>query len=92
MEAIDFRQKIKDADFIITGEGKSDIQTLSGKARIRIANTAKERGIPVILLSGFIEESSIPQLSAYFYRLGSVADNNVTLEESMHKAAYYLRV
>lgn len=92
MEAIDFQQKIKDADFIITGEGKSDNQTLSGKAPIGIANAAKERGIPVILLSGFIVESSIPQLSSYFYKLGSVADNNVSQEESMHKAAYYLRV
>lgn len=32
LETLDFAEKIKDADLIITGEGKSDRQTLMGKA------------------------------------------------------------
>ena len=31
LETLDFAEKIKDADLIITGEGKSDRQTLMGK-------------------------------------------------------------
>lgn len=92
MEAIDFHRHIEDADFIFTGEGKSDIQTLSGKAPIGIANAAKEQGIPVILISGYIEQESIPQLYPYFYKLASVADSTISQEESIDNAAYYLRL
>ena len=92
MEAIDFKSQIEDADFIITGEGKSDIQTLSGKAPIGIANVAREMGVPVILLSGFIEEESKQQLSTYFYKLASVVGGTISKEESMEKADYYLRI
>lgn len=92
MEAIDFKAQIMDADFIITGEGKSDIQTLSGKAPIGIANVGKEIGVPVILLSGFIEEESRPQLSSYFYKLASVVGDTVSKEESIEQADYYLRI
>ncbi|MFF2753572.1 glycerate kinase [Psychrobacillus sp. NPDC058041] len=92
MEAIDFHRQIIDADFIFTGEGKSDFQTLSGKAPIGIANAAKDQGIPVILISGFIEQESIPQLSPYFYKLVSVADSTISQEESIDNAAYYLRL
>lgn len=91
MEAIDFSNQIVDADLIITGEGKSDSQTLSGKAPIGIANTAKKHGIPVILLSGMVEETSISKLSNHFYKITSVVDGTVSKEESIQKAAYYLK-
>lgn len=92
MDAINFHQHIKKADYIITGEGKSDFQTISGKAPFGIANAAKEQGIPVILLSGFIEPESIPSLSSYFNELASVVDGAITQEESMKNAAYHLRI
>lgn len=92
MEAINFHKQIEKADYIITGEGKSDLQTLSGKAPIGVANAAKEQGIPVILISGFIEPKSIPSLSPYFHELVSVADGMITQEESMKNAAYHLRI
>ncbi|MFJ7970354.1 glycerate kinase [Psychrobacillus sp. NPDC096389] len=91
MEAIDFKAQIEGADFIITGEGKSDVQTLSGKAPIGVANVAREMSVPVILLSGFIEEESKQQLSSYFYKLESVVGGKISKEASMEKADYYLR-
>lgn len=91
MEAIDFKAQIEGADFIITGEGKSDVQTLSGKAPIGVANVAREASVPVILLSGFIEEESKQQLSSYFYKLESVVGGKISKEASMEKADYYLR-
>ncbi|TQR21311.1 glycerate kinase [Psychrobacillus vulpis] len=91
MEAINFHQQLIEADFIFTGEGKSDLQTLSGKAPIGIANAAKKHGIPVILISGNIELESISQLSTYFYQLASVSNGVITKEESIRNAAHYLR-
>ena len=49
-----FRAAIVDADLIITGEGKSDAQTLMGKVPMGVLQNAN--GIPVALLSGRIED------------------------------------
>ena len=92
LDAIKFYEKIEGADFIITGEGKSDNQTLSGKAPVGIAKVAQKKGIPVILISGYIEEKSISELSTYFYKLASIANNNISTVESFRNAAYYLRL
>ena len=43
---------IKDADLVITGEGKLDGQSFQGKAPIGIAKLAKRYGKPVIAFSG----------------------------------------
>ncbi len=54
LDLVCFRDAIKDADLIITGEGKSDAQTLMGKVPMGVLNNAS--GIPVALLSGRIED------------------------------------
>lgn len=56
LDIIGFDDKIKDADLILTGEGKSDRQTLMGKVPMGILKRAKRFGIPVYILSGCIEE------------------------------------
>lgn len=47
-----------DYDWVITGEGRSDRQTLLGKGPGHIAALAREQGVPVSLLSGAIENST----------------------------------
>ena len=54
LDLVCFRDAIKDADLIITGEGKSDAQTLMGKVPMGVLQNAN--GIPVALLSGRIED------------------------------------
>lgn len=55
LDTIHFDEQIKGSDFILTGEGKSDKQTLYGKVPQGILKRAKKQGIPVYLLSGAIE-------------------------------------
>ena len=57
LETLDFAEKIKDADLLITGEGKSDRQTLMGKVPSGILQEARRQHIPVILLAGAIEDA-----------------------------------
>jgi len=52
MEATNLQDKIADFDVVITGEGKLDSQTISGKAPIGVAQAAKETSIPVIGVAG----------------------------------------
>ncbi|HHV59268.1 MAG TPA: glycerate kinase [Clostridiaceae bacterium] len=52
LDTVNFQEIIKDADFIITGEGKIDGQSLRGKVPIGIAQEAKKAGVPVIVVAG----------------------------------------
>lgn len=55
LDAVDFESAAADADFIFTGEGKLDRQSLGGKAVIGIARRAKPLNIPVIAVVGGVE-------------------------------------
>ena len=52
LELTRFKEALRPADFLITGEGRIDLQTLDGKAPIAAARLAKEKGIPVFGLAG----------------------------------------
>ena len=55
LSQIDFAQKIKDADLIITGEGKAHEQTLMGKVPAGVLRYGISRNIPVYLMAGAVE-------------------------------------
>ncbi len=54
LDIVGFDKEIFDADLIITGEGTSDLQTLSGKVPMGVLRRSK--GIPVCLLSGRVKD------------------------------------
>ena len=51
-EAVDLRRKVEAADIVITGEGKLDRQTLSGKAPAGLAELARAFRKPVYAIVG----------------------------------------
>jgi glycerate kinase len=54
------RQKIAEADIIITGEGSLDQQSLGGKAPVALAKMAMELGKPSLCLAGKISSEIAP--------------------------------
>jgi len=52
LDTVGFDSLINDADLIITGEGRFDSQSLSGKAVSGIAKRAKKQNKPVIVIAG----------------------------------------
>ena len=74
---------VKDADVVVTGEGRLDGQTAMGKAPVGVARLAKKHGKPVIAFSGCVTadaaECNKQGIDAFFPILRSV----VTLEEAM---------
>ncbi|BAB04274.1 glycerate kinase [Halalkalibacterium halodurans] len=52
LQATNFHELVKDADFVITGEGRIDQQTVYGKTPIGVAKAAKQYGVPVIAIAG----------------------------------------
>lgn len=52
MNLINLEETLKDADLVITGEGRIDNQSICGKAPVGIAKMAKKYNIPVIAVVG----------------------------------------
>ncbi len=74
LKLVNFKDGLKNADLVITGEGSIDEQTLQGKAPFVVAQMAKNRGLSVIGLSGKVPSESNVQLVKYFDML--LAINN----------------
>ena len=74
---------VKDADIVITGEGRLDGQTVMGKAPIGVANIAKKYGKPVLAFSGCVAEDARAcnsgGIDAYF----PILRGAVSLQEAM---------
>ncbi len=58
LEETDLESDIKDADIVITGEGRLDAQTVMGKAPVGVAQLAKKHGKKVIAFSGCVAEGA----------------------------------
>ena len=52
LDTVGFENIISDADYIFTGEGKIDGQSLRGKVVIGVSRKAKGKGVPVIAVVG----------------------------------------
>ena len=70
-----FDESIKDASLIITGEGKSDAQTLMGKVPYGVLKHGKEHNIPVWLISGCIDDTE-NKLSQHFDMVKSINEGD----------------
>lgn len=70
-----FDEIIKDADIVITGEGKSDVQTLMGKAPYGVQKRCISAGVVTWLLSGAIDDPECV-LSRHFANVRSINEND----------------
>ena len=56
LDNLKFAEQVKDADLVITGEGRMDAQSILGKTPIGVARTAKQFNKPVIAIAGCLRE------------------------------------
>jgi glycerate kinase len=63
---LELERKIAAADLILTGEGKIDTSSLSGKGPVGLASAAHQVGKRCILLAGAVETAAATQLHAQF--------------------------
>jgi glycerate kinase len=84
LEETKLEDKIKDADLVITGEGRLDGQTAMGKAPIGVAKLAKQYEKTVIAFAGSVtrdaRECNQYGIDAYFPILRTIT----TLEDAMN--------
>ena len=83
LEETKLEEYVKDADIVVTGEGRLDGQTVFGKAPIGVAKIAKKFDKPVIAFSGAVTEDAVAcnehGIDAFFPILRKIQ----TLQEAM---------
>jgi glycerate kinase len=90
LEVTGFDAALDRSDWVITGEGSIDEQTLQGKAPFGVAQRAKKRGIPVIGLAGRLPAEIVPGLNEYFDMLLPISPESIELDEALRLTAVYL--
>jgi glycerate kinase len=78
------------ADWLITGEGRSDVQTLAGKAPFTAARRARAAGVPASLVAGAIEADALPLLGRHFAGCFALPDGPMGLMQAMEGASALL--
>ena len=91
LEAVSFADIVKQASFVITGEGRTDAQTAHGKAPMGVANIACRYHIPVFCLSGGLGNGCDALLNQGMSGLMSIVPQPMTLVECMTDAAELIR-
>ena len=92
IEAVQLKKHLEGAEFVITGEGKSDRQTLHGKAPLGVAKAATLANVQAVLLSGAIDENDKPALLEHFTVVESLVDENISVQQAMQEPYYFIRV
>lgn len=90
LDIIDFDQHIENADFVITGEGKIDAQSIYGKAPFGVLRRCKRNDIDVYAIAGQAENTE-HLLELGFKKVYSVVPSVATLEESLNNPEENLR-
>lgn len=83
LEATGLEEVLKDADVVVTGEGRLDGQTAMGKAPVGVAGLAKKYGITVVAFAGGLTKEAVrcnaKGIDAFF----PIVRGITTLEEAM---------
>ena len=77
------------ADWLITGEGRSDGQTLQGKAPCVAARHARAHGVPASLLSGAVDPAALIALNHAFDGCFSIVPGPLPLSLAIEEAAVF---
>jgi glycerate kinase len=89
-EALRLSERMAGADWVVTGEGRLDAQSMMGKVVQGVGRAAKANSVPVIAICGSIgpgAEESLQLLQAYF----SIVDGPIRLDDAIRRAAPLLR-
>ncbi|MDE5985165.1 MAG: glycerate kinase [Eubacterium sp.] len=76
-DAYDLENKIKESDLIVTGEGRTDKQTLMGKLPYKISQLCKKYDKKCVIISGSIENVKFGD------KMISLVDESTTAEQAM---------
>ena len=83
LNAVELEEELKDADVVVTGEGRLDFQTAMGKAPVGVAKRAKKYGAKVIAFAGSVTPEATACNEVGIDAFFSIVRGITTLEEAM---------
>lgn len=90
LDLVNFDRHLVDADWVVTGEGRSDAQTACGKLPVIVARRAARHQVPTVLFSGALAADA-ECLRSDFAALFSLAAGPGSLEDALKGTAENLR-
>jgi glycerate kinase len=85
LREVKLEKTIQEADFVITGEGKIDFQSIMGKAPIGVSKLCKKYGIPVIAIAGCVADDANITHNHGIDALFSTINYPISLDKAMEK-------
>lgn len=85
LDILGLEEEIKDADLVITGEGRMDMQTAMGKVPVGIAGLAGTYGCGVLAFAGGVTRDAVKCNEAGIDAFFPIVRGISTLEEAMKK-------
>jgi glycerate 2-kinase len=85
-QATGLERRVAGMDLVMTGEGRTDAQTVLGKVPLGVARIAKAHGVPVLCLSGSRGEGTEELHEQGISALLSIVDAPMPLEKAMTEA------
>ena len=89
-ELSNLESEIKEADLVITAEGRVDGQSIEGKLPVGVAKLTQKHNKPLIVLTGSMGEHLDPLYSLGINSIFSIQKGPCTLEESINNASVLL--
>ncbi|WP_294376218.1 glycerate kinase [uncultured Clostridium sp.] len=83
-------EKIQGADYVFTGEGSIDGQTIFGKTPVGVSKTAKKHGVPVIAFGGKVSDDADNLFDEGIIALFSIMRGVESLDNALKNGAHNL--
>jgi glycerate kinase len=90
-EAVGLDRAVRDAYLVVTGEGRTDSQTVKGKTPVGVARVAHRHGTPVIAISGSLAPDAGAVHEHGIDAVFSTVRKPCTLNEALADAGFNLR-
>jgi glycerate kinase len=86
LDAVDLRGRLLAADLCITGEGRLDAQSLSGKAPVGVARVCKDLGVPCVAIVGAVGVGAYAARAEGISQVRPLNDGSISVDESVRAA------
>lgn len=91
LDAVGFDDRVTGADLVVTGEGRLDATSASGKACVGVARAAARRGVPTVAVVGSLAADADPTACG-FADVAALCDGSVSFDEAMADTANLVRI
>lgn len=98
LDLLDFDERVRDIDLVLTGEGSFDAQTAQGKVVCEVARRCAAAGVPCVVLAGRVDDSMLPEHAGHpgwikgVTRAVAISPPGMAAQEALRRTTEHLRL